>query len=82
MRSAHAESLRLHRARRAGEIQRRDAVLCKADLALQDLKAALGRALIAASRGRYDTPELIAEAVRAVEDARLALRHYFDGSGR
>ena len=80
MRSAHAESLRLHRARRAGEIQRRDAVLCKADLALQDLKAALGRALIAASRGRYDTPELIAEAMQAADRARLVLREHFDGA--
>ena len=81
-RNALAEGDRLHRARRAGVARRFDLVLCQADVALQAVKGKLAVALLASQRGRYDAPELIVEAVRAVEDARLALRHYFDGSCR
>lgn len=82
VRDRFAESQRLHRARRAGEVRRFDQALCRADFALQGVKNKLALALLACQRGRHDAPERIADAVRAAEDARLALRAHFDESGR
>lgn len=72
-----AESRRLHRAKRAAEVELRDTILCIADTGLSTASGHLARATLAQSVGQ-DAGPAIQHADRAISKARLLLRAYFD----
>lgn len=76
-RDPKAESLRLHRARRAEEILWRDRVLACCDTGLAQALGAIARALVAAQCGK-DAELHIREARDQIKTTRMILRAYFD----
>ena len=77
-RTAAEESERLHMAKQRQRLRSVDAILIEADTHLLEAKKQLAVAMLAATRGRAETPNLIAAAGAAIEEARQILVRFYD----